>query len=97
MGKHAVCSYSTLSKFKNVIIVCIHAVDLNELILFFPENGESIGDEVSTITESDAQLSTLPSPGNSDLDSNVDSLNTEILVRSYHRHHNSQPSQGISK
>lgn len=65
------------------------------MILFSSENEDS-GDELSTATDTDTQLSTLPSPGNSDLDSNVDSMNTEILLESYYHHQNPQLSQGIN-
>ena len=66
------------------------------MILFSSENEDSSGDERSIATDTDIQLSTLPSPGNSDLDSDVDSMNTEILLESYYHHQNPQPSQGIN-
>ena len=48
---------------------------------------ESNDDEVSIVSETDPQLSTLPSPGGSvisDVDSNVESLSTDVLVKSFH-------------
>jgi hypothetical protein len=56
-------------------------------------NGDSNDDEVSTIADGDVQLSTLPSPGSSlvsDLDSNMGSMSTDILVNSFYRHNSLQ-------
>ena len=54
---------------------------------FLPPGGNFSDEEVSTILGGDVQLSSLPSPGGSvlsDLDSNVESISTEILVKSFH-------------
>ena len=56
-------------------------------------SGANDDDDVSTLADGDVQVSTLPSPGTSvasDLDSNVGSVNTDVLLNSFYQHGNSQ-------
>ena len=56
-------------------------------------SGANDDDDVSTLADGDVQVSTLPSLGTSvvsDLDSNVGSVNTDVLLNSFYQHGNSQ-------